>query len=397
MVEKPRVLMALFGSVDFDGRVQRSAQALSAVADVKVLAFDGGHGFVPVGYELVTVPARPGEFGTNRWLHLRFLRALIRLARRERPDLIYGHDFFMALSGWLAARLSGARYVYDAHELLIPGSMGRTRGQLQERIWYLLERAVVGRADLVIAANSPRAQAMQRHYGLAHVPTAIRNLPPPPVSRMDDATIRSRYPALVRRNPSECLCVYQGDVDFDRGLAALLDAFEILPEDYRLLVVGGGPDVERVRARGRKPGGTAQVDVLGRVPRDDLFDILRLCDVGVVTYSFVGYNNLYCAPNKVFEYAQGGIPVVATGQPSLVELVADSGIGCIAGDGEPPTPQQLADAIVKTRNGSADHVRAIKLFLERNTWQLEAERLCAAVSAVIRGAHVEKSWHVEKS
>lgn len=383
---RPLVLMAVFNALDFDGRVQRSAEALANVADVKVLAVDGGRGFTPNGYELVVLPVRPGEFGNNRWLHLRFLCRLIRVALRDRPDVVYGHDFFMAFPGWLAARLSGARFVYDAHELIIPGSLGRSGGQLLERIWYLLERAVVGRAELVVTANEPRAQKMAEHYMLERPPTPVRNLTPAPTSRLDDQAVRSRYPALLRRAQSECVCVYQGDVGMDRGLGVLLDAFDLLPTDYRLIVVGGGPDLENVRARSRLCARGRGIDVLGPVPREDLFDILRLCDVGVVTYSFVGFNNLYCAPNKVFEYAQAGIPIVATGQPSLMQLVSESGIGCIAGGGGVPTPRQMANAIIHAQTGREQHVKAIESFLASNKWQFEAERLRGAVGTLLTGS-----------
>src|SRR5262245_27087197 len=208
-IRVPRILMAVFNPLDFDGRVQRSAEALIGIAAVKVLAIDGGAGFKPSGYELAVLPVRPGEFGSNRRLHLRFLWRLLRQALRERPQVVYGHDFFLAAPAWLAARLSGARFVYDAHELIIPGSVGRSRGQLQERIWYWLERAVIRRADLVIAANTARARKMAEHYGLARVPTSVRNLTAAPVSRLDDAAARERYPALQRRSAGECVCVYQ--------------------------------------------------------------------------------------------------------------------------------------------------------------------------------------------
>ena len=381
--DRPLVLMAVFNALDFDGRVQRSAEALAEIADVKVLALDGGHGFKPTGYELIVVPMRAGEFGRNRGLHVRFLRHLLRVARRLRPDVVYGHDFFMAFPGWLAARLTGARFVYDAHELIIPGSLGYARVPLSERVWYAFERAVVGRADLVIAANAARAAKMAEHYRLEQTPTPVRNLTPAPVSQLDDATVLARYPALQRRSQSECLCVYQGDVALDRGLGTLLDAFDLLPADYRLLVIGGGQDLDKVRERGR----AANIDVVGRVPRGDLFDMLRLCDAGVVTYSFSGFNNLYCAPNKVFEYAHGGIPIVATGQPTLVELVHETGIGCIAGEAlQPPTPQQMAEAIVRTRADRDRHRGAFGPFLAANKWQFEAERLQRAVAGLLAGA-----------
>jgi len=206
--DKPSILMAVFNPLDFDGRVQRAAQALSAIANVEVFAIEGRTGFKPDGdYRLSVLPVRPGEFGKNRMLHLRFLRELVRRARLARPDFVYAHDFFLATPGWLAARLSGARFIYDAHELVIPGAQGLESGLMQERFWYLLERFAVGRADLVIAANEARARIMQEHYRLQRQPTAIRNITIPPGTTPHVNDLRSRLPYLERSAPDECLCV----------------------------------------------------------------------------------------------------------------------------------------------------------------------------------------------
>ena len=383
--DKPRILMAVFNPLEFDGRVQRSAEALCEAADVEVLAIDGGRGFTPAApYRLAVLPVAPGEFGGNRLLHLRFLREFVRRARRQRPDLVYAHDFFLALSGWLAARLSGALFVYDAHELIIPGSLGRSRGRMQERFWYWLERLILRRADLVIAANVERAGLMREHYKLAREPLPVRNITVPPTDPAPDANVlREKYPFVTRRSADECLVVYQGDVNLDRGLAPLIDAFPLLGPNYRLLVVGGGPDVETVRARAVDQPGETRIDVVGKVARSALTEILRACDIGVVMYSFSGLNNIYCSPNKVFEYAQAGLAVVGTGQPPLVRLVAESGIGRIAGNGVAPTPQDVAQAIREVHGRIAAHRAVLADFLASNRWQDEMQRLRSAVMALL--------------
>jgi glycosyltransferase involved in cell wall biosynthesis len=389
MSEKPKILMAVFNALDFDGRVQRSAESLAEVSDLEVLALDGNKGFRPQGYRLVTVPTAPGEFGSNRMLHFRFLRELVRRARRDRPDVLYAHDFFLAFSGWLAARLSGARLIYDAHELIIPGSLGDKREGFLQRVWYRLERLVIRRADLVFSANEVRAEFMVKHYGLKTTPVAIRNITRPPADRSPDrAQVLARHPFLVRQSPDECLCIYQGDVDLDRGLGVLIEAFPLLGKQYRLLVVGGGPDVENIRHLAVRLQDSAKIEVVGKVPRQSLFEILQACDIGVVMYSFSGFNNIYCAPNKVYEYAQADLPVVGTGQPPLVRQVHDSGIGAIAGAGKPPTPREVADAIQAVQRNRAAHKTAIPAFLAENRWEEEANRTRASVAALLRGSPV---------
>lgn len=43
--------------------------------------------------------------------------------------------------------------------------------------------------------------------------------------------------------------------------------------------------------------------------------------IGVMSYSFVDLNNLFCAPNKIWEYAGFSIPMISNDIPGLVNLL----------------------------------------------------------------------------
>ena len=335
-VDRPRLLMCVYNPIDYDGRVQRSAQQLSADFDVTVLAVDAGGGYHNAAFRVETavLPAA----GSKYVAHLRFARAIWRAAVRLRPSVVYAHDYFMAAPCWLVARRVGARFVYDAHELVIPAPGEQLPGR--EAVWYRLERSVVHRADLVIAANAERAHLMRDHYGLREVPAVIRNITAPAPAVLDDAAARAAYPALCRRDPAEVLAVYQGDMSLSRGIGVFLDAARRLPAHVRLVLVGSGPDHAAIADRLRDGALSERVSQVGRVPRAHLYDILRLCDVGLIAYDVRGLNNIYCAPNKLYEYAQAGLPVVATAQPPLRAALKGYGIGAVVA----PTSSPEADA-----------------------------------------------------
>src|SRR5438270_10930063 len=117
-----RIAMLLHKSVIFDSRVRREASALARA----------GHDVTVV--ELADVPPNAVELeGFRRrsscppnWVRkrlpspiYRFLMLLyfVDAVLRLRPDFIHAHDAAMLLPGWVGARLTGARLVYDSHEL----------------------------------------------------------------------------------------------------------------------------------------------------------------------------------------------------------------------------------------------------------------------------------------
>jgi glycosyltransferase involved in cell wall biosynthesis len=291
---------------------------------------------------------------------------------RIKPDIIYAHDFFLLFPGWLASRITRAKLVYDAHELIVPDD-GHFRS-LSHRLFHLLEHICVRHADLVIAANQSRAAIMKNHYNMSRHPIVVRNIPSSGPTTQEHLTFQ--YGRLAHSSDRIRL-LYQGIMSRARGLDVFIRVLPLLGEQYELIMVGDGPGVDFFRELAIELGVSDRVVCFGRVPADQLPGITRQCSIGIVSYSFDDPNQRNCAPNKVYEYAQAGIPLVATGQDVLRELVGDSGIGVIL----PPaydlaaTVREYAAAIRYVANHRHACIARIPEFLSNNNWDIEKTRL----------------------
>lgn len=366
-----RILAAVYNPIAYDGRVQRECAALARFAEVELLCPAGPPlaSAAPFTINDVSLPSVP----TSIRLAM-FCSAFVRRARTWRPDVIHAHDYFLAVPGVFAAEAAEASLVYDAHELLIPEREERL--SMRRRFWCWAEKRALKRAHLVIAANQERASLMREHYGLVTLPTVVRNIPP--VAEPAQARKRPSF----RLHASERLCVYQGDVSLRRGLGKLLDAVAYLPDGIRMLIVGGGPDTEAIRNESQRLSIEGRVTMIGKVRREELQTILESCDVGLLTYPFKGLNNIYCAPNKIYEYAQAGLPIVATAQPPLKEMLKEYRIG--EAYGELDDPRQVAATILSVIEKRAEYRTGLAAFLAANTWEREAMRLNEAVRALAK-------------
>ena len=376
---RPRVLMAVFNELDYDGRVQRAAEALAPIYDVTVLAIASEHPFATAGYTLRTVVLRRGR-RAGLLGQLQFWLAFIVSVLRWRPAVVHAHDFFLAFPGWVAARVSGARLVYDAHELIIPEPGQRL--PLRDALFYRLETWVVRRAALVIAANRPRAELMAQHYHLDRVPLPVENVPPTPHSVLADAEVAALYPAL-KPAPDGTTLVYQGDMSLERGVGVFLDALPLLDPSFRMVLIGAGPDLATLRDRAAAQADASRAIFLGRVPRAHLYDLMRRCDVGVVTYPTRGLNNVYCASNKVFEYLQAGLALVATCQPPLRDIIGTFNVGLLVGCDAQATPADVAGAVRSLAASLAEHRARAGDVLEVFSWENEQAKLLGAYAGAM--------------
>ena len=373
-----KVLACVFHEIDFDGRVQRASEALSDIGEVTVLSLDSGRAYHSEKFKSVVI-RRPRFIRSQVVTHLKVWFMLWRHALRERPDIVHAHDCFMGFPGWVAAKLAGAKLVFDAHELVIPEPDFKL--SVRDWIWYLLERWAIVRADLVIAANQERAAVMVDHYRLRKSPLVIQNIPPRP--RSDGMESEGTSDVVRRSQPTDRLIVYQGDVNVVRGLGRFVEAFRYLPHEYRFVLIGGGPSVDALAALARQNDLDGRVVFVKKIPRDSLAGVLRRCDVGVVTYPYEGVDFLLCASNKVYEYAQVGLPMVLTDQVPLKRVVEQYHIGCLVARHD--SPREIAAAIQRVVENREEFARNAQEFAAANVWEVEAEKLCEGMLSIGSG------------
>ena len=115
-----------------------------------------------------------------------------------------------------------------------------------------------------------------------------------------------------RSSRASCTFVYAGRLDAEKGVDVLLEAVRDVPGE--LVVVGSGPEEERLRARA--PEG---VRFLGPLDRDDLVDELSRADVFVLPSRSEPWGMV------LNEAAAAGLPLVATEETGAARDLIEHG------------------------------------------------------------------------
>jgi hypothetical protein len=380
-IVRKQILMPVYNEIEYDGRVQRAAEALSEVFKIIVFSIDSGNSYYNNAKFSIKVVSLQ-KFKYYKGLkHLYFWLKLWFTAIGVQPHIVYAHDYFMALPGWIAARLSGAKFIYDAHELIIPDKY--TQQNWRNKFWCLIEKWVIKKADFVIAANLERAEIMQSYYCLNKTPLAIRNIPPIPRKFLRKKETLKHYP-ILRRNHSDIIrLVYQGDMSLARRIDMFISAMKYLDEQFELLLIGDGPDIQILKQKAKSEGIKDKVIFIDKVSRDYLYNILKTCDIGIIAYPEKGMNNIYCAPNKLYEYTQAGLPIIATYSLSLETIINIYKIGVMVGSNQQINKNLVKDIVAKI-NYLVKNYRQFKInipkFLCENNWEEEKRKLLNVVT-----------------
>ena len=153
----------------------------------------------------------------KRWgilaLFLYWIRAVF-IVKKIKPDYILAHDYFMALPGWIASKLFKKPLIYDAYEFYTP--QRGVKMSKRDYFFFIIEKFVIKRSNLVFSANIERSRLMKSAYKLERLPVPVLNIP-----NYDHSIINKKI-----FNPHFITVVYEGYISYTRFVDLLVDSFE---------------------------------------------------------------------------------------------------------------------------------------------------------------------------
>jgi glycosyltransferase involved in cell wall biosynthesis len=297
-------------------------------------------------------------FITKRTKFRTTMRLFAPLVTAWRPDIVHAHDLICLPAGHAAAEATGARLVYDSHELEI--HRNPPLPYLLKRHHRALEARHIRQADAVITVCEPLADHLAREYRIAR-PAVVYNAPTvetraqisgmPPRQRgwkslgsdVRDIRAEAGVPA------GGLLGVYVGLVTLNRGIETMIDALEGLPHVWFVAV---GPRNEAIArtliARAAAKGVAGRFSILPAVHPDSVVDFISGADFGVNPLKPVTLSYNFAMPNKIFEMSLAGLAIVNSDAQETARFVTENGIGVVFDHRDP------ADCVRAVRHLTGD-------------------------------------------
>lgn len=203
---------------------------------------------------------------------------------------------------------------------------------------YFLNRYKIGKFDLqkycksaykVVVCEYNRAFITQAWFRLETLPSVLQNKPYN-TKKSDEKNIDSISDTdiveKITKIKDKKIILYQGIIDEERPLENFIFAVSKMGKEYEMVIMGNGS--ERYEE--------LNVDNLTCLPfvKPPLhLQITSFAYIGILSY-IPSYNScmselnaIYCAPNKIFEYSQFGIPMLGNNIPGLKYVLEHEQIG----------------------------------------------------------------------
>jgi len=203
-------------------------------------------------------------------------------------------------------RLLGAKVILDIHDLVpefYASKFGVSMKSPVIRFLVLLERLSIAYSDHVIISNDLWRERLIERSVRAEKCTTILNYP--------DTTIFSGGQSAERKGPGFVLC-YPGTLNWHQGLDLAIEAVNLLRDRIpliKLLIVGDGPERERLRDLIHRLDLEESVSLTGFMPSEEVARIMSSVDLGVVPKRASAFGN-EAFSTKILEFMAMGIAVV---------------------------------------------------------------------------------------
>ena len=250
----------------------------------------------------------------------------------DKYDVIHAHDIIgLMVAMKLKKKYCSLKIVWDAHEFY-PKIVILNRPD-EQPVYQKLYRQVIiessSKIDFFITINESAKKYYQKNFPKLPPATILMNASRRPQKKpLQYGSLRS----MASLAKDQRVVIFLGGLSLGRGIKMLLDVVDRLPVNWSILFMGSGPledeisqkilTTKRLRPKGRDP-----LNILPMVDLDDLSFWTSQADVGVIPYEDIGLNHLYCTPNKIWDYASSGIPIIATNLPEMSLLIKKYNLG----------------------------------------------------------------------
>jgi colanic acid biosynthesis glycosyl transferase WcaI len=283
---------------------------------------------------------------------LLYCLALFFCVQRTRADVVTAGTFPPVLAAWsasLAARLSGARFIYhvqDIHPEVSAYSGGRLGRGLPARLLTALDNQTLRRADAIVTLSEDMADTL-RARGLGALPITLINNP---ALEPDGAPI-APPPELVKPAGTTRV-IFAGNLGRFQNLPLLAEGvaqcFDAHPE-LELMFLGDGVALPELKARW---GAHPQVRFAPFLPFAQARGIIGGADIGLVSLSANIYRVAY--PSKVSTYLDLGLRILAMVEPEsqLARELEQRGTGAVPRAATPVAIAAALETLLTARPGA---------------------------------------------
>lgn len=296
--------------------------------------------------------------------YLEFNIRIVTMLIFKRFDIISSVDTDTIFGCKMISILRNRKLVFDAHEYFT-GLPELKKSNIKRGFWKLIEKLILPYISSNYTVSDSVSELYEKETGRNYM--VIGNFP----SLKDFENINQS------KNKSEntITIAYIGFINDGRGIEQIIEVMKLLPDYYRLKLIGGGMNQEKIRQKCKVLGLLERVNFMGWISPDYIASNLQDADIGINLLDGSSLSYKASLANKVFDYIHLAIPSINMNFPEYKKLNDKYDCLYLISDIEIST---IYNAIIELKNNEALyhklHSNCVLASKELN-WEKEEQKL----------------------
>ena len=262
-----------------------------------------------------------------------------------------------------------ARIIYDSREIYTHLA-GLSSQPLKQKFWAWIENRFIGRTSTIMVTAESDAGVLQGIYdGLKYA--TIKNLPSKKRKPPENNPLLRDHLGI---HPQTHIFLYQGMIHAGRGILTVIDLLDHF-ENAHAVFLGEGPFLKEAKEHADKKSLSERVHFLGMIPYSKLLNYTSGACIGFSLIEPLSLSYKHALPNKIFEYALSGIPVISTDFPEMDSVIKEFKLGKTVPHND---SSALITAVEELLTQKKNHYQ--ETALESLVWESQTELFLATVN-----------------
>jgi glycosyltransferase involved in cell wall biosynthesis len=304
--------------------------------------------------------------------YLEFLFRVTFFYKSKNIKIVNIHSVALLPLGILLKYLYGAKLVYDTHEL---ETEANGSGGIRKKLSKLMEQLLIKKVDLIFVVSKNIADWYASTYKIKR-PEVILNVP-----KLFKQKKTNHFRQKLNIKSDSIIVLYQGGLSKGRGVDLLLETFKERKDDSVVIVfMGDGELKDKIVQESMK---SSSIFFHPAVDSAIVLEYTSSADIGIHMIKNTCLNHYYCMPNKLFEYAMAGLPVIVSNMKEMREMVKKYNMGIVVKD---ESTISINEAIDKVLTLDIQQIKQnARKCAEENAWEEQEVKMINEYKRVLNG------------
>ena len=309
-----KILIIFWGNPLYDGRcINMINQCIAENHKLNILGV--GNKLEKINYKSATIQLIDKKQLNNRFTkYFKYFKYVKQKIAIEKPELIIAADLYSMIPAAQSKKKLPVKIIYDSREIYTQLA-GLINKPIIQKLWSWHEKKYISKMDVVLVTAEIDQTYLTTLYNHPNM-MIVKNVP-------GDCFVNNK-----QQNLKEMLCLgdeqkiflYQGKFHNGRGIRFTIKCIAHI-KDAILVLIGDGPMKTQYLKTAQRYKIEDRLFFVDAVPYEELATFASNAYIGLSLIQPISKSYEHALPNKLFEYAVSGLPIICSDLQAMKEMV----------------------------------------------------------------------------